>query len=141
MGFIWSYQQHLFRTLFLEAARKLRTLLLETAAKELMVPPESLAAHDNVIYCLDDEARRIPFSDLVKMAETEHGTLSAVGSYTPPRRGGRFKGAGVGPTPAYTYAACVAAVDVDTETGNLIVEKIWLAHDVGKAINPLLVEG
>lgn len=125
----------------IEAARKLRAMLFETAAKELMVPPESLSARDNMIYCLDDETRRIPFADLVKLAEAQHGTLGAVGSYTPPRRGGRYKGAGVGPTPAYTYAACVAAVDVDVETGHVTVEKIWIAHDVGKAINPLLVEG
>ncbi|HXW00951.1 MAG TPA: molybdopterin cofactor-binding domain-containing protein [Anaerolineae bacterium] len=125
----------------IQAARKLRSLLFETAAKELMVPQESLIACDNAVFCLDDETRRIPFPDLVKLAEAQHGTLGAVGSYTPPRRGGRYKGAGVGPTPAYTYAACVAAVDVDVDTGQVTVEKIWIAHDIGKAINPLLVEG
>lgn len=125
----------------IQAARKLRSLLFETAAKELMVPAESLAARDNVVFCLDDEARRIPFPELVKLAEAQYGTLGAVGSYTPPKRGGRYRGAGVGPTPAYTYSACVAAVDVDPDTGEVRVEKIWIAHDVGKAINPLLVEG
>jgi 4-hydroxybenzoyl-CoA reductase alpha subunit len=125
----------------IQAARKLRTLLFETAAKELMVPAESLTARDNLVYCLDDESRSLPFADLVKLAEAQHGTLGAVGSYTPPRRGGKYKGAGVGPTPAYTYAACVAAVTVDTDTGEVRVEKIWIAHDVGRAINPLLVEG
>jgi CO/xanthine dehydrogenase Mo-binding subunit len=64
----------------IQAARKLRGLLFETAAKELLVPAESLTARDNVIYCLDDETRRIPFPDLVKLAETQHGTLGAVGS-------------------------------------------------------------
>jgi len=125
----------------IEASRKLRKILLETAAAELMVPPESLEMRDNLVYCLDDEMRRIEFPDLVKIAEAKHGTLGAVGSYTPPRRGGRYKGAGVGPTPAYAYSACVAAVDVDVETGELRVEKIWLAHDVGRALNPLLVQG
>lgn len=125
----------------IEASRKLRKILLETAAEELLVPPESLEMRDNIIYCLDDEGRRMEFPDLVKIAEAKHGTLGAVGSYTPPRRGGRYKGAGVGPTPAYTYSACVAAVDVDLETGALRVEKIWLAHDVGRALNPLLVQG
>jgi CO/xanthine dehydrogenase Mo-binding subunit len=32
-------------------------------------------------------------------------------------------------------------VDVDEATGEVTVEKIWIAHDIGKAINPLLVEG
>ena len=125
----------------IEAARKLRKILLETAAGELMVPPESLDARDNVIYCQDDESRRIAFPDLVKIAEAKHGVLGAVGSYTPPRRGGRYKGAGVGPTPAYAYSACVALVNVDLDSAELTVEKIWIAHDVGRALNPLLVQG
>lgn len=125
----------------IEAARKLRQILFEAAAAELQVPPESLEARANVIYCLDDETRRIDFPDLVKVAEAKHGVLGAVGSYTPPRRGGRYKGAGVGPTPAYAYTACVAAVEVDVETAELKVEKIWIAHDVGRALNPLLVQG
>lgn len=125
----------------IEASRKLRQILLEAAAGELKVPPESLAAHDNVIYCLDDEDRRLPFLDVVKLAESKHGTLGAVGSYTPPRRGGRYRGAGVGPSPAYSYSACVVAVDVDLETAEFSIEKIWVAHDVGRALNPLLVEG
>ncbi len=125
----------------IEASRKLRKILLETAAAELLVPPESLAACDNVVYCVDDEERRFDFPTLVKIAEAKHGTLGAVGSYTPPRRGGRYKGAGVGPTPAYAYSACVVAVDVDLETAEFKVEKIWIAHDVGRALNPLLVQG
>jgi 4-hydroxybenzoyl-CoA reductase subunit alpha len=125
----------------IEAARKLRTLLFETAAWELRVPAESLAARDNVVFCLDDEERHIPFPDLVKMTEARHGTLGAVGSYTPQLRNGNYRGSGVGPSPAYSYSACVAAVDVDLETAELTVEKIWIAHDVGRAINTLLVEG
>jgi CO/xanthine dehydrogenase Mo-binding subunit len=66
----------------------------------------------------------------------------AAGSYAPPPGiSGEYKGAGVGPSPAYSYSACVAQVAVDAETGELRVEKLWLAHDVGRAINPLLVAG
>ncbi len=125
----------------IESARKLRAILLDTAAEKLMVPAESLAARDNVIFCLDNVERRISFSDLVKLAEAQHGTLGAVGSYTPPRRGGRYKGAGVGPSPAYSYSVCVVAVDVEPETAQLTVEKVWLAHDIGRALNPLVAEG
>ena len=35
----------------------------------------------------------------------------------------------------------VVQVDCDTDTGEVKVEKVWLAHDIGRAINPLLVEG
>jgi 4-hydroxybenzoyl-CoA reductase subunit alpha len=125
----------------IEASRKLRQILFEAAADKLMVPPESLVASDNVISCLDDERRRLPFPEVVEMAESKHGTLGAVGSYRPPKRGGRYRGAGVGPSPAYAYSACVIAVDVDLETAELAIEKIWVAHDVGRALNPLLVYG
>ena len=49
--------------------------------------------------------------------------------------------AGVGPSPAYSYSAAVAEVDVDTATGLVTVGKIWVAHDIGRSINPMLVMG
>jgi len=54
---------------------------------------------------------------------------------------GRYRGAGVGPSPAYSYSAAVVEVEVDPETGIYAVEKVWIAHDVGKCINPVLVMG
>ena len=51
------------------------------------------------------------------LAESECGVLALPGSYTPPKRAGKWKGAGVGPTPSYSYSACVVEVDVDAETG------------------------
>lgn len=47
----------------------------------------------------------------------------------------------MGPSPAYSYSTCVAQVAVDVETGEVVVEKLWMAHDVGQSINPLLVAG
>ncbi|MBX5479942.1 MAG: molybdopterin-dependent oxidoreductase, partial [Pyrinomonas methylaliphatogenes] len=49
--------------------------------------------------------------------------------------------AGVGPGVAYSYSAQVAEVTVDPETGQFTVDKIWVAHDCGRAINVLNVEG
>ena len=73
---------------------------------------------------------------------SRYGALVAAGSYAPPEGiHGDYKGAGVGPSPAYSYSTCVAKVAVDTETGELVVEKLWLAHDIGQSINPLLVAG
>src|SRR6185369_835073 len=42
---------------------------------------------------------------------------------------------------AYSYSAAVAEVDVDPETGLVAVERIWIAHDIGRSINPALVMG
>ncbi len=85
----------------------------------------------------------ITFEEAVGAAIDSSGALSGTGSYSPPTdaRGGNFKGSGVGPSPAYSYAAQVAEVSVDEETGEVIVHKIWVAHDCGRALNPVAVEG
>ena len=123
------------------AATKLRALLFETAAAHLGVPAERLTAANGRIHLADDPATGLTFAEAAQRAEAAHGTLSAVGSYTPPKLGGEFKGAGVGISPAYSYTACVAQVAVDPETYDLRVEKLWVAHDCGRALNPTLVEG
>jgi 4-hydroxybenzoyl-CoA reductase subunit alpha len=89
------------------------------------------------------QAQRFSFEDAVATAIEHHGALTGSGSYAPPQeaRGGKFKGAGVGPSPAYSYSAQVAEVSVDEETGEVTVHKIWAAHDCGRALNPVAVEG
>jgi len=124
-----------------EAARKLRALLFEAASAALDVPSERLEAADRWISSRDDPDRRIGFVEAAQKAEAAHGTLSAVGSYTPPKLGGKFKGAGVGVSPAYSYTAAIAETRVDPETFDLKVERLWVAHDCGRALNPTLVEG
>jgi CO/xanthine dehydrogenase Mo-binding subunit len=124
-----------------QAAETLRGQLLAAAARKLAVPAEALEARDRRIFLRDDPARGLAFDEAARLAEAADGTLVAAGSYTPPRRAARFKGAGVGPTPAYSYSACVVELRVDEETGDVRVDHVWIAHDGGTAINPLLVEG
>ncbi len=83
------------------------------------------------------------FEEAVVAAIDFSGALSGTGSYAPPpeARGGKQKGGGVGPSPAYSYAAQVADVSVDEDTGEVTVNKIWAAHDCGRALNPTAVEG
>jgi len=124
------------------AARKLKEQLFELASEYLQVPVERLQADDGVIYDENDPGVALPFVQAVQLAEARYGALVAAGSYAPPEGiHGDYKGAGVGPSPAYSYSACVAQVAVDAETGEVIVEKLWMAHDVGQSINPLLVAG
>ena len=86
---------------------------------------------------------RMTFEEAVVAAIDFHGALTGTGSYAPPpeARGGKHKGAGVGPSPAYSYSAQVAEVSVDKETGEVTVHKVWAAHDCGRALNPVSVEG
>ncbi|MFZ0774733.1 MAG: molybdopterin cofactor-binding domain-containing protein [Candidatus Sulfotelmatobacter sp.] len=83
------------------------------------------------------------FEEAVVAAIDFHGTLTGTGSYAPPQeaRGGKHKGGGVGPSPAYSYSAQVAEVSVDEDTGEVTVHKVWAAHDCGRALNPVSVEG
>src|SRR5215467_1976471 len=86
---------------------------------------------------------QMSFEEAVVSAIDFTGALTGTGSYAPPKeaRGGQFKGAGVGPSPAYSYSAQVAEVTVDEETGEVKVHKVWAAHDCGRALNPVSVEG
>ncbi len=86
---------------------------------------------------------RMSFEEAVVAAIDFKGALSGTGSYAPPpeARGGKHKGGGVGPSPAYSYSAQVAEVSVDEETGEVTVHKIWAAHDCGRALNPVSVDG
>jgi len=86
---------------------------------------------------------QMSFEEAVVAAIDFHGALTGTGSYAPPpeARGGQHKGAGVGPSPAYSYSAQVAEVSVDEETGEVTVHKVWAAHDCGRALNPVSVEG
>src|SRR5438477_3598723 len=125
----------------IEAARKLRALVLGAAARKLEVPVERLRAADGRIWEAEDPSRGLAFAEAAVLAEAAHGTLGAVGSYTPPRSLAKWKGAGVGPTPTYSYSAAAVEVSVDRETGVVRVDRVWIAHDVGRSINPLLVIG
>jgi 4-hydroxybenzoyl-CoA reductase alpha subunit len=125
----------------IDAATRLRTLLVNAAADELDVPPDELVLRRGSLRRRDGLGQKLSFAELVKLAEARNGALTATGSYKPPRLGGPFKGSGVGPSPAYSYSAAAVAVDVDPDTGWVTVEHVWLAHDIGRALNPALVEG
>ena len=122
----------------IQAAQKLKSMLAEAAAEELEVAPERIGfANGRVSF----ESRSLTFAEAVVLAEAKFGTLGAVGSYSPPRAPGKYKGAGVGPSPAYSYTACVVEAQVDPRTGWITIPKIWIAHDIGRTINPVLARG
>jgi 4-hydroxybenzoyl-CoA reductase subunit alpha len=90
-----------------------------------------------------EPSRTLPLAEAFVIAEGRYGTLGSVGHYNTPKEGvhGDYRGATIGATPAFSTTAHVAEVEVDEETGWVRVERIWCAHDCGRAINPLLVEG
>ena len=118
----------------LEAARNMRAMVVEAAAAKMGRDIEAVDVGDGRIGDFSFEEASI-------LAEARFGTLTSAGSYTPPNIAGPYKGSGVGPSPAYSYSACVVDLDADVRTGLIRVNRVWIAHDVGRAINPLLVEG
>jgi 4-hydroxybenzoyl-CoA reductase subunit alpha len=125
----------------IQAAERARELLTIAVAEKLSVPIENISFAERRAFDVENPEVGLSFAEAVVLAESKFGTIGTVGSYTPPSSPGKYKGAGVGPSPAYSYSAAVAEVDVDSTTGIVTVERIWIAHDVGKSINPVLVMG
>ncbi|MBA3805839.1 MAG: molybdopterin-dependent oxidoreductase, partial [Acidobacteria bacterium] len=125
----------------LQAAERARELLTIAVAEKLSVPLENLSFAERRVFDVENPEVGVTFAEAVVLAESKFGTIGTVGSYTPPRSPGKFKGAGVGPSPAYSYSAAIAEVDVDAETGIVTVERVWIGHDIGQSINPMLVMG
>ena len=125
----------------IQAAERVRTMISGPVAAKLDVPLDRLVFGGGRVFDANDPDRGLSFAEAVVIAEARLGTLGSVGSYTPPRSPGRYRGAGVGPSAAYSYSACVAEVEVDTETGIVRVPTIWIGHDIGQCINPALVMG
>src|SRR5262249_28032924 len=98
-----------------QAARRVRAPIFAAAARKLEVPAARLRAASRRIFDAADPSRSLSFVEAVVLAEAESGTLGSVGSYTPPRSVAKWKGAGVGPSPTYSYSACVVELSADRE--------------------------
>ena len=125
----------------LQAAGRVRELLAAAAAEALDTLPDRVAFSQDRVFAAEDSTKTMSFIEAVALAEAKFGTLAAVGSYAPPKPPGKYKGAGVGPSPAYSFSACVVETEVDPHTGWVTVPKIWIAHDIGRALNPVLARG
>jgi 4-hydroxybenzoyl-CoA reductase subunit alpha len=124
-----------------QAAERARDLIAKAVGERFEIPPERLVFSNRQVFDVEDPDSSISFQEAMIIAEARFGTLGTVGSYTPPRSPGRYRGAGVGPSPTYSYTAAVIEVEVDPETGLYQPIHVWVAHDIGTSINPVLVLG
>jgi 4-hydroxybenzoyl-CoA reductase alpha subunit len=124
-----------------QAAERAREILADAVSRKLGVPKERLVFAERRVFDSEAPASGVTFQEAVCLAEAHVGTIGTTGSYTPPKSAAKFKGGGVGPSPTYSYTAAVVEVDVDPETGWITVPHVWIAHDIGRAINPTLVRG
>ncbi len=126
----------------IDAASKLREMVQKAVAGEWEVEAKEVLLVQGIAMWAPDTERQMPIREAFNLAESRFGTLGATGWYNTPKDvHGEYRGGTIGASPAYSFTAHVAEVEVDLETGVVEVEKIWIAHDCGRALNPVLVEG
>jgi CO/xanthine dehydrogenase Mo-binding subunit len=126
----------------IDAARKLKKQVQEAVAGEWGIPSGRVLLAGGLAMDGQDTGRSMPIREAFNLAETKFGTLGAVGCYNTPKDvHGDYRGGTIGASPAYSFTAHVAEVEVDPETGFVDVKTIWVAHDCGRALNPTIVEG
>jgi 4-hydroxybenzoyl-CoA reductase subunit alpha len=127
----------------IDAAQNLKKLLIAAAARKLEARPEDIECLGE-IYRAGAQDKGATFDEVVGEALRDSGTITVTGNYStlPESHGGKkYRGAAIGGTMGYSYSAQVVEVTVDEETGVVTVDKVWVAHDCGKALNRLTVEG
>ena len=126
----------------IDAATKLKKLVQRAVSKSWEVKPGEVLLAGGLAMWAPDTSRQMPIEEAFNLAEAEFGALGSTGSYNTPKDvHGEYRGGTIGASPAYSFTAHVAEVEVDVETGIVDVRKIWVAHDCGRALNPVLVEG
>jgi 4-hydroxybenzoyl-CoA reductase subunit alpha len=124
-----------------KAAEQVRAELQRAAADLTGAQPELFVCQDDAVVNQANPAMRVSFLDAVRKSMDHKGALVARGSFNSTKMGGSFKGATAGLAPAYSMNAYVAEVEVDLETAQWRCTKVWAAHDCGKVLNRLSVEG
>jgi len=145
----WDVGVHASRTTFIAgnaahlAALQARQQIFETAAVLLEASPDELIARDGLVAVKNDPDRSMPLDKVVRRRHFKEGGKVVIGEgwYDPPTQlvdKSTYKG---NISAAYGFGAQMAEVEVDIETGAVRVTRLVCANDVGRAINPMAVEG
>ena len=127
----------------IDAAQNLKAVLIAAAARKLEAKPGEIECLGE-LYRAGAQDKGLSFNEVVTEALKDTGTITVTGNYStiPESHGGKkYRGSAIGGTMGYSYSAQVVEVSVDEETGVVTVDKVWVAHDCGKALNRLTVEG
>jgi len=123
-----------------DAAENLKKEIAEAVSRKHNVPVEELMFVAERVFS-NDKTIDLSWMDAIEIVTANRGAVNVSGKYISPKLGGDFKGAGAGLSPSYSFGAVVAEVKVNIKTGHVKILNIWGAHDCGKALNPLAVEG
>ncbi|MFQ5842007.1 MAG: xanthine dehydrogenase family protein molybdopterin-binding subunit [Thermodesulfobacteriota bacterium] len=126
------------------AAMSVKKKLFEFVAEKLEANVQDLVAKERKIYVKGSPDEGIDLPVILKAYQYADLPMPIVGrgSWMAPatepttllKEGGNF-------SPSYSFMTQAAEVEVDSQTGKIRVLKMITAHDCGKAINPMLVEG
>jgi CO/xanthine dehydrogenase Mo-binding subunit len=108
------------------AAEKLRERIVAEAGRFLQTPPERLAVSGDRV--VTREGAEGPSLSLAALARAAEGGIAAEASFTTDRM-------------TFPYGLHLAQVRIDRETCTVAVERFFVGYDVGRAVNPMLVEG
>jgi len=127
----------------ISAAENLKAILVAAAAKKLECQPDEIECLHELYRVKGGQDRGLSFQEVVAAALVDTGTLTIKGTFTCPVefQGGKHRGGAIGATMGFSYAAQVVECSVDEMSGKVTVHKVWTAVDVGRALNPLAVEG
>ena len=144
----WDVGTHASRQAFvsgnaaLAAGAKLKSQILEIAGPMLKVDPQDLDIKNRTVYSLFDPEESMPLEKILRKAHfsSQGKVLMSEHFYDPPNEmlDREFKG---NLSCAYAYGTSGVEVEVDRETGQVEILKYIAAHDVGRALNPMLLEG
>jgi CO/xanthine dehydrogenase Mo-binding subunit len=121
------------------AARKVKQMMFQRVSEQLGVEPGELVLKDGTIFAEKSPDMKIPLADALKSHSMQG--VSAVGTFFPRTVPLDTETSQGSPYATYTYAGSVAHVEVDDKTGEVDLLKLVSIVDVGKAINPVSVEG
>ncbi|MDP2936798.1 MAG: molybdopterin-dependent oxidoreductase [Dehalococcoidia bacterium] len=123
------------------AAANAKAQLMEVVAEKLECRAEDLEARDGRYYVKGSPEKGLSFADVMKVAiQAERIPLVAKGSYSADLKPPNIRTGEGNLSPAYSFSAHAAEVEVDRETGEVRVLRVVSAHDCGRAVNPMLVE-
>lgn len=122
----------------LDAAEQIKARLVTFVAEKWQVTPDQVAFVPGHVRAGD---QMIPFAQVIRAAYMARIQLSAAGFYkTPKIHWDRTTGQGR-PFYYFAYGAAVAEVSVDTLTGEYVIDRADVLHDVGRSLNPVLDRG
>ena len=144
----WDVGAHASRTTFvagnaaLGAAEKIRTRILEMGAGALGVPQGKLRLQKRHVFVQDDPEKSISIAKLLRKAHFSHGGTMMMADYfydpANENMGRDFRG---NLSMTYAFGTHGVRLKVDEETGKVEILDYVAAHDVGRAINPMLLDG